>query len=143
MQVGLIIPQGWKSSTCHRSPGLSAVAAIHIAMNWKWIVNATNRFVFCPLGANSQARSEHRSPSPHWFSWLPCSSGSCGEAIGGSTWAQGVDALTAGEQFTTFTEPLRLIAGALLVAVPAVLLIRAAWGWLHAPAQPSRGPIRR
>ena len=63
--------------------------------------------------------------------------------VGGSTWEQGVDALIAGEQFTTFTEPLRLIAGALFVAVPAVLLIRAAWVWLHAPAQPSRGPNRR
>lgn len=63
--------------------------------------------------------------------------------IGGSTWAQGVDALTAGEQFTTFTEPLRLIAGALLIAVPTVLLIRTAWSWLHPPAQPSRRPIER
>lgn len=26
-----------------------ALAAIHIAMNWKWIVNATNRFLFGPL----------------------------------------------------------------------------------------------
>ncbi|MGI9642351.1 MAG: DUF4405 domain-containing protein [Acidimicrobiia bacterium] len=26
-----------------------AVAAMHIAMNWKWIVNATNRFIFGPL----------------------------------------------------------------------------------------------
>jgi len=58
--------------------------------------------------------------------------------FGGTTWGASVDAMTAGEQFTSVTEPVRLIAGALLIAVPTVLLVRAAWAWLHPSASVSR-----
>jgi hypothetical protein len=51
--------------------------------------------------------------------------------IGQTTWASLVDVGSAGEQFTSPIEPLRMVTGALLVAVPAVLLIRAAWSWLE------------
>ena len=44
-------------------------------------------------------------------------------------WAGTVDVLTAGEAYTHPIEPLRDIAGALLVAIPAVLLIRSGWSW--------------
>lgn len=44
-------------------------------------------------------------------------------------WAGTVDPLTAGSAYTHPIEPLRDIAGALLVAIPAVLLIRSGWSW--------------
>jgi hypothetical protein len=49
--------------------------------------------------------------------------------VGHAPWAVSLDVSTAGEQFTQVIEPIRLIAGALLVAVPSVLLIRAGWAW--------------
>jgi hypothetical protein len=50
-------------------------------------------------------------------------------AISKTPWAGTVDPLTAGSNFTHPIEPLRELAGALLVAVPSVLLIRSAWAW--------------
>jgi len=50
--------------------------------------------------------------------------------IARTPWAATVDVLTAGEQFTDWVEPFRMIAGTLLVAVPAVLLIRSGWSWV-------------
>ncbi|MEA2023081.1 MAG: hypothetical protein U9N79_02190 [Actinomycetota bacterium] len=44
-------------------------------------------------------------------------------------WAGTVDPLTAGKAFTHPVEPFREIAGALLVAIPSVLLIRSGWSW--------------
>ena len=49
--------------------------------------------------------------------------------IARTPWATTVDPLTAGEGFTHPIEPFREIAGALLVAIPAVLLIRSGWSW--------------
>jgi hypothetical protein len=49
--------------------------------------------------------------------------------LGHTSWAGSLDISTAGEQFTLIIEPIRLMAGALLVAVPSVLLIRAGWAW--------------
>lgn len=49
--------------------------------------------------------------------------------IARTPWATTVDVLTAGEQFTNWVEPFRMIAGALLIAVPAALLIRSGWDW--------------
>lgn len=49
--------------------------------------------------------------------------------FGQTPWAATLDVTTAGEQFTQVVEPIRLMAGALLVAVPSVLLIRAGWAW--------------
>ncbi|MEA2009563.1 MAG: hypothetical protein U9N78_02555 [Actinomycetota bacterium] len=49
--------------------------------------------------------------------------------ISRTPWAGTVDPLTAGEAYTHPIEPLRDIAGALLVAIPAVLLIRSGWSW--------------
>jgi len=45
-------------------------------------------------------------------------------------WAATVDVLAAGEQFTDWVEPFRMIAGTLLVAVPAILLVRSGWSWV-------------
>jgi hypothetical protein len=53
-------------------------------------------------------------------------------AIGHSAWAAGLDAGTAGSQFSHAIEPLRMISGWLLVAVPSVLLIRTGWAWFDA-----------
>jgi len=50
-------------------------------------------------------------------------------AISKTPWAATVDPLTAGSAFAHPIEPLREFAGALLVAVPAVLLIRSGWAW--------------
>jgi hypothetical protein len=50
--------------------------------------------------------------------------------IARTPWAETVDALAAGEQFTNWLEPFRMIVGALLVAVPAILLIRSGWSWV-------------
>ena len=44
-------------------------------------------------------------------------------------WATTVEPLTAGSAYTHPVEPLRDIAGTLLVAIPAVLLIRSGWSW--------------
>ena len=49
--------------------------------------------------------------------------------ISKTPWATTVDPLTAGKAFTHWIEPFRELAGALLVAVPAVILIRSGWGW--------------
>jgi len=49
--------------------------------------------------------------------------------ISKTPWATTVDPLTAGKAFTHWIEPFRELAGALLVAVPAVLLIRSGWAW--------------
>ena len=49
--------------------------------------------------------------------------------ISRTPWAVTVDPLTAGKSFTHWVEPFRELAGALLVAVPAVLLIRSGWAW--------------
>lgn len=50
--------------------------------------------------------------------------------IARTPWAASVDVLTAGEQFTDWVEPFRMIAGTLLVAVPAILLVRSGWSWV-------------
>lgn len=50
--------------------------------------------------------------------------------IGRTPWALTVDPLDATEQFTDAVAPLRKVVGALLVTVPAVLLIRSAWSWI-------------
>jgi hypothetical protein len=47
--------------------------------------------------------------------------------ISRTPWAATVDPLTAGKSFTHWVEPFRELAGALLVAVPAVLLVRSGW----------------
>lgn len=47
-------------------------------------------------------------------------------------WAGSVDAVTAGEGFSHPVEALREIAGSLLVAIPATLLVRSTWGWFSA-----------
>ena len=49
--------------------------------------------------------------------------------ISKTPWAGSVDPLTAGSAYTHPIEPIRDIAGALLVAIPAVLLIRSGWAW--------------
>ncbi|MFV9672963.1 MAG: hypothetical protein ACNYZH_07015 [Acidimicrobiia bacterium] len=49
--------------------------------------------------------------------------------ISKTPWAGIVDPLTAGNAYTHPIEPLRDVAGALLVAIPAVLLIRSGWSW--------------
>jgi len=49
--------------------------------------------------------------------------------IARTPWAGTVDALTAGAGFTHPIDSIRMLAGALLVAIPAVLLIRAGWAW--------------
>ncbi len=49
--------------------------------------------------------------------------------ISRTPWAGTVDVLTAGNAYTHPLEPFRDIAGALLVAIPAVLLIRSGWSW--------------
>lgn len=49
--------------------------------------------------------------------------------ISRTPWAGSVDVLTAGSAYTHPIEPIRDIAGALLVAIPAVLLIRSGWSW--------------
>ena len=67
--------------------------------------------------------------------------------IARTPWAATVDVLTAGERFANWVEPLRMVAGTLLVAVPATLLIRSAWDWSqrnlfgHEPVQ--RIPVDR
>jgi hypothetical protein len=49
--------------------------------------------------------------------------------ISKTTWAGTVDPLTAGNAYTHPVEPLRDVVGALLVAIPAVILIRSGWSW--------------
>jgi len=49
--------------------------------------------------------------------------------VGHTAWAASLDVSTAGEQFTQAIEPLRMFAGALLIAVPSVMLIRSGWAW--------------
>jgi hypothetical protein len=48
-------------------------------------------------------------------------------AISKTSWATTVDSITAGKSYTHWIEPFRELAGALLVSVPAVLLIRSGW----------------
>ena len=49
--------------------------------------------------------------------------------IAQTPWAGTVDSLSAGKAYTHPIEPFREITGALLVAIPAVLLIRSGWSW--------------
>lgn len=62
--------------------------------------------------------------------------------IARSPWATTVDVLTAGEQFTNWVEPFRMIAGTLLIAVPAALLIRSGWDWTQRNLL-GREPVQR
>ena len=62
--------------------------------------------------------------------------------IARTPWAATVDVLTAGEQFTDWVEPFRMIAGTLLIAVPAALLIRAGWNWVQRSLL-GREPVQR
>ena len=48
-----------------------------------------------------------------------------------TAWASLLDVTSAGEQFVDPIEALRMVTGALLIAVPAVLLIRSMWSWLE------------
>ena len=45
-------------------------------------------------------------------------------------WAATVDVDTAGERFTNWVEPFRMVVGALRVAVPSVLLVRSSLSWI-------------
>jgi len=49
--------------------------------------------------------------------------------IARTPWAATVDPLTAGNAYTHPIEPTRDVAGAFLVAIPAVLLVRSGWSW--------------
>jgi small-conductance mechanosensitive channel len=49
--------------------------------------------------------------------------------ISKTPWAATVDPLTAGKSFSHPIEPFQEIVGALLVAIPGVLLIRSGWSW--------------
>ncbi len=49
--------------------------------------------------------------------------------IARTPWAGTVDPLSAGKAYSHPVEPIRDIAGALLVAIPTVLLIRSGWSW--------------
>ncbi len=49
--------------------------------------------------------------------------------ISKTPWAGTVDTLTAGSAYTHPIESLRDVAGALLIAIPSVLLIRSGWSW--------------
>lgn len=66
--------------------------------------------------------------------------------VGKSGWAAGLDVASAGEQFTTWIEPFAMLAGWLLIAIPAVMLIRSAWTWFdvhvlgHAPRRGTPHP---
>jgi hypothetical protein len=70
--------------------------------------------------------------------------------IARTPWAGSVDVLTAGEQFTDWVEPFRMIAGALLIAIPGALLFRSGWSWVSTTLLgreptariPTRPPIR-
>lgn len=62
------------------------------------------------------------------------------EQIGQTDVAASLDPLTAGEGFTNALEPLQLIAGWLLVAVPGTLLIRSLWRRI---VRPDSGPPPR
>lgn len=63
-------------------------------------------------------------------------------AISKTPWAATVDPLTAGKSFTHWVEPFRELAGALLVAVPAVLLIRSGWAWFAGTVLGREAPQR-
>lgn len=73
--------------------------------------------------------------------------------ISKTPWAATVDPLTAGKSFTHPIEPFKEVAGALLVAIPGVQLIRAGWSWFarmvlgreeskRVPARRTGEPIR-
>jgi len=70
--------------------------------------------------------------------------------IARTPWAGTVNVLAAGEQFTDWVEPFRMIAGALLIAIPGSLLIRSGWSWVSrnllgrepTPRIPMRPPMR-
>jgi len=49
--------------------------------------------------------------------------------LGHTPWATTLDVASAGEQFNASIQPICMIAGALLIAVPSVLLIRSGWAW--------------
>ena len=49
--------------------------------------------------------------------------------IARTPWAGTLDPLTAGKAYTHPIESFREIVGSLLVAIPAVLLIRSGWSW--------------
>jgi small-conductance mechanosensitive channel len=49
--------------------------------------------------------------------------------ISKTPWAGTVDPLTAGKSFAHPIEPFQEIVGALLIAIPGVLLIRTTWSW--------------
>ena len=51
--------------------------------------------------------------------------------VADTAWGSLVDAGTAGERFVSPLEPVRMVAGSLLVAVPAVLLVRSGWSWFE------------
>ena len=62
--------------------------------------------------------------------------------ISRTPWASTVDPLTAGKAFTHWVEPFRELAGALLVAVPAVLLVRSGWAWFARAVLGRKAPQR-
>jgi len=62
--------------------------------------------------------------------------------ISKTPWASTVDPLTAGKSFAHPIEPLQEIVGALLVAIPGVLLMRTAWSWF-ARVVPGRQESKR
>jgi hypothetical protein len=62
--------------------------------------------------------------------------------ISKTPWAATVDPLTAGKSFTHWVEPFRELAGALLVAVPAVMLIRSGWAWFTSSVLGREAPQR-
>ena len=63
-------------------------------------------------------------------------------AISKTPWAPTVDPLTAGKAFTHWVEPFRELAGALLVAIPTVLLIRSGWDWFARTVLGRQAPHR-
>lgn len=61
---------------------------------------------------------------------------------GQTTWASLLDVGSAEEQFTSPLEPFRMVTGALLIAIPAVLLVRSAWSWLERHVLDRKHPDR-
>ena len=66
------------------------------------------------------------------------------QRVGTTRWAAHLDVASAGEQFTMWLEPVAMLTGWLLIAIPAVMLIRSAWSWFevrilgHAPRSKAR-----
>lgn len=102
------------------------LTAIHIAMNWRWIGRSVRLQADLETGRPPMTVIRRVvivlilgvAVTMAW-AW-----------IARTPWAATVDVLTAGEQFTDWVEPFRMIAGTLLVAVPAVLLIHSGWSWV-------------